>query len=84
MPTDKRQRKNEGRQARLEQLRAEQAKARRNRIIATVLVIGLVVGLAAAVFSGGGHDEEDVAAGDDTTTTTTTTAEGGTEGPPQG
>ncbi|MGH9178552.1 MAG: peptidylprolyl isomerase [Acidimicrobiales bacterium] len=82
MPTDKRQRKKEGRQARLEQLRAEQARARRKRLVATVLVIALVVGLAAAVFSRGGDDEDNVAAGDDTTTTTT--AEGSTDGPPQG
>ena len=79
MPTDKRQRKKEGRQARLEQLRVEQAKAKRRRTVVAAVVVALLLGVTLAVVSGGG-DDEDVTAGD----TTTTTAEGQGDGPPKG
>ena len=80
MPTDKRQRKKQGRQARLEELRAEQARQqRRKRLIASVCV-AVVVALVVAVFFVGDDDGEDVAAGG----STTTTAEGGGDGPPKG
>lgn len=81
MPTDKRQRKKQGRQARLDELRAHETKARRRRRIVGALGVAIVVALAAAVFAGGGEsDDEDVSAED----TTSTTAEGAGEGPPKG
>ena len=80
MPTDKRQRKKQGRQARLEELRAQQLRAqRKKRAVLAVIVAVAIVGLA-AFFTTSGDDDEEVAT--EGTTTTTTTAAG--EGPPKG
>ena len=72
MPTDKRQRKREGREARLAEIRAQQVKAKRKRQVIILAVIALAVVGVAFLFSGDGDDE--VA----TTDTTTTTAPGDT------
>ena len=83
MPSDKRQRKKQGRQARLEAIRAQQAREQRRKRLITSLVVAVVVALVVSVFfvGGGGDDDEDVAAED---TTSTTAEEGGEEGPPKG
>ena len=83
MPSEKRQRKKQGREARLAELRAQEAKARlRRRIIAAAAVVALIA--AVAFVSSRGGDEE-VAAGNSTTSSSTsaTTAAAG-EGPPRG
>lgn len=83
VPTDKRQRKKQGREARLAELRAQEAKARRRkRIVAGVIVAGLIV-LVAFLSSRGGSDD-DVAAGDSTTSSSTATTAASGEGPPRG
>lgn len=80
MPTQKRQRKKQGRLARQEAYRAAQQRAARRRLaVRAGLGVLLVVG-AAAMFARGGDDGTDVAT--DATTTTTTTAAG--NGPPKG
>ena len=74
MPSPKRQRKKQGRQARQELLRAQQQRqARRRRAVAALGVV-VVIAIVAALFSGGGGEEEVSTKG---TTTTTATAEGG-------
>lgn len=80
MPTDKRQRKKDGRQARLEQLRAQQARAQRRRRIIGAVGVAVVIALAAAMFGGGSDSDDDVTAGD--TTSTTAAADG--DAPPKG
>lgn len=82
MPTDKRQRKKQGRQARLEAIRAQQVREQRRKRLLTSVVLAVVVALVVGVFFvGGDGDDEDVAAND---TTTTTGEAGGEEGPPKG
>lgn len=67
MPTEKRQRKRQGREARLAEVRAQQAKDRlRSRIIAGVVVAGLIAFVAFLTSRGGGDDT--VAAKGTTTT----------------
>lgn len=81
MPTEKRQRKREGREARLAELRAQEAKARlRRRLLAVAAVAGLIV-VVALISSRGGGDDDSVSADG---TTTSTTAATGEEGPPKG
>lgn len=73
VPTEKRQRKKQGRETRLAELRAEQAKAQvRKRIIGGVVVAALVI-VAAVVFSRGG-DGTKVSTDKTTTTTAAATA----------
>ena len=84
VPTEKRQRKKQGREARLAELRAQQAKARTRKRIITAVVIGVAI-VAAALFFSGGDDDKVSTTGTSTTTaagSTTTAAEG--EGPPKG
>jgi cyclophilin family peptidyl-prolyl cis-trans isomerase len=73
MPTDKRQRKRGGHQARhlaMQQARRRQQQARRNRVIAaTFVVVALIVGLSVAFT--GGKESTDVATTGTTTTSTT-------------
>jgi cyclophilin family peptidyl-prolyl cis-trans isomerase len=71
MPTEKRQRKRDGRQARLEAERAAARKAARRRQLVTAVVAAIVVLIALLFISttGGDDDDDDVTA-DDTTTTT--------------
>lgn len=71
MPSEKRQRKREGREARLAELRRQQARARtRKRIIGGAIVAALVVAVA-FLASRGGNDGGKVATKDSTTTSTT-------------
>lgn len=81
MPTDKRQRKREGRQARLEAERAaaKQAARRRKAITAVVATVAVFVALL-LISQTGGDDEDDTTAGDDTTATTAAAVEGGDDG----
>lgn len=84
VPTEKRQRKKQGREARLAELRAQQAKARTRKRIITAVVIGVAI-VGAALFFSGGDDDKVSTTGTSTTTaagSTTTAAEG--EGPPKG
>jgi cyclophilin family peptidyl-prolyl cis-trans isomerase len=72
MPTDKRQRKRGGRQARqlAEQRARRRQQARRNRVIAaTFVIVALIVGLSVAFT--GGKDATNVATTGTTTTSTT-------------
>jgi cyclophilin family peptidyl-prolyl cis-trans isomerase len=83
VPTDKRQRKKQGRQARLEAMRAQQARQqRRKRLLASVVVAVVVALVVSVFFVGDGDDDQEVAADD--TTTTTAGEDGGEEGPPKG
>ncbi len=69
MPTPKRERKREGKQARQEAVRRERERARRNRQIrnAGILIVGLIVVVFIVTRVQGRGD--DVAAGNDTSTT---------------
>jgi cyclophilin family peptidyl-prolyl cis-trans isomerase len=69
MPTSKRQRKRQGRQARQEYLLARQRRARRQRQLVAVVGVVVVVSLVAAFFGTGGDD--DVSTTEQPTTTTT-------------
>ena len=82
MPTEKRQRKKQGRQARLEELRAQQAREKRRRQVVIGVGVAVLVAVVAAFFAQGGDDDEDVAAGNSTTTAPDGEGEG--EGPPKG
>ena len=84
MPSEKRQRKKQGREIRLAEQRALEAKARLKRRIVAAAAVAVLVVLVALLSTRGG-DDTDVAAGSTTTTTSTTatTAAGG-EGPPKG
>jgi cyclophilin family peptidyl-prolyl cis-trans isomerase len=81
VPTDKRQRKKDGRQARLDQLRAEAARAQRKRRIIGAVGVAIVVAMAAALFSGGSDSDDEVST-DGTTSTTELTPDG--DAPPKG
>src|SRR5690606_27094602 len=83
MPSQKRQRQDEGRLARLEAERAAQQAAQRRKNLKWLLgILGAVVlaALAISVFSGGGDDDDDVAT-EDTTTTTAADGEDGEDTP---
>ncbi|HEX2699262.1 MAG TPA: peptidylprolyl isomerase [Acidimicrobiales bacterium] len=83
MPSDKRLRKKQGREARLAELRAQEAKARlRKRIIAGAVVAALIV--AVAFLSSRGGDDDKVTAGASTTASSTSTTAAAGEGPPKG
>ena len=80
MPTDKRQRHKEGREARRQQAVIEaRRRQRRKRItqIVGITVVVLVLALLVSVFAGDDDDATDVAS-DDTTTTTVPAVECGT------
>ena len=79
MPSDKRQRKKQGRQARLDALRAQREREQRRRRLVTSIVVAVVVALVVSVFFVGGGDDGDDVAADRTTTTVA-----GDEGPPKG
>lgn len=85
MPSDKRQRQDEGRLARLEQQQIDQRRSQRNRQVRNVgLLLGAIVVAAGAIaLLAGGDDDDDVATEGTTTTLadgeTTTTAEGPVE-----
>jgi len=84
MPSQKRQRQDEGRLARLEAERAAQQAAQRRKNLKWLLgILGAVVlaALAISVFSGGGDDDDDVATEDTTTTTTAADGEDGEDTP---
>lgn len=82
VPSDKRQRKKQGRLARQEELRAQQLRARRKKRAALAVGVALVIAAMAAFFTRDDSEDTDVAAGASTTTTETTTAAAG--GPPKG
>lgn len=88
MPSDKRQRKKQGRETRLAEIKAAQAKARMRRRIITGVGVAALIALVALLTSRGG-DDDTVAAGSTTSTTaaggsTTSTTEAAAEGPPRG
>ena len=72
MPSSKRQRKRQGRQARQEYLLARQRRARRQRQLFAVVGVVVIVSLVAAFFGTGSDD--DVSTTEEGTTTTTTEA----------
>ncbi len=63
MPSKKRQRKKQGRQARQDALRAQQQRQARKRRITAAVGLLLIIALVAAAFGTGGGDEENVSAG---------------------
>lgn len=69
VPTEKRQRKREGRQARLEAAREAAARSRRRRRIVQVLVLVAVVAgvIGVSVIFGGGDDDDEPGTAQDTT-----------------
>ena len=69
MPSKKRQRKKQGRQARQEHLRAQQRRAARRRRLLAGLGVVVAIAMVAAVFGTGGGDDEQVSTEDTTTTT---------------
>ena len=74
MPSDKRQRQDQGRLARLEEERVERRKSQRNRSVRNlVLLLLALLGVAGAIAVLSGDDGDDVEATDDTTTTTEAT-----------
>ncbi|MGI8684519.1 MAG: peptidylprolyl isomerase [Acidimicrobiales bacterium] len=84
MPSEKRQRKKQGREMRLAEIRAQEAKARLRRRIISGVVVAAVVALFAFLSTRGG-DDENVAATDSTTSSSTTdTTAAAAEGPPRG
>jgi cyclophilin family peptidyl-prolyl cis-trans isomerase len=69
VPTDKRDRKRQGRQARQEYLRAQKQKARlRRQIISVIVLVALVLGISLLVTAGDDNGGEDRPADDDNTT----------------
>ena len=70
MPTDKRQRKRDGRLARIEAERAAAKVAARRRRILTAVIATVVVFAALVFISQTGGDDDDTAADDSTTSTT--------------
>lgn len=84
MPTEKRQRKKQGRELRLAEQRAIEAKARTKRRIVGAVMVALVLALFAFLSTRGGDDDDNVTAGSTTSSTTDTTAAPGAEGPPKG
>lgn len=73
VPTDKRKRKREGRQARQEQILAAQRRARRRRGVVAGLGVLVVISMVAALF-GTGESGDDQVAADRTTTTAPSTS----------
>jgi len=73
VPSPKRERQKQGRQARQEQIRAQQLKAKKRKRAITGGAIALIIVLVALVFSRGGDDDTttDVAAGASSSTTPT-------------
>jgi cyclophilin family peptidyl-prolyl cis-trans isomerase len=68
VPSKKRERKKQGRQARQEYLRAQQRRATRQRRVFAGFGIVVVIALVAAVFGTGGRGKDQVSTGDSTTT----------------
>ena len=83
VPTEKRQRKKQGREARLAELRAQQAKAQTRKRIITAVVIGVAIVAAALFFSRGGDDNK-VSTKATTTTIGSSTTAAKAGGPPRG
>lgn len=84
MPSDKRQRKKQGRQARLEAIRAQQARQQRRKRLISSVVVAVVVALVVSVFFVGGGDDDENVATEGTTSTTADGEDGDGEGPPKG
>ena len=88
MPSEKRQRQREGREARREAARKAQQRAARRRQAMSVALLLIVIGTIGFLVSRGGDDEESAgtttstAAGDASTSTTEATATGSAECPP--
>ena len=88
MPSTKRQRQREGREARREAARrAQQRAARKRQIISGAVLLLVIVAIGFLVSRGGGDDDDEAAttttaAADGSTTTTTTGAAGSAECPP--
>jgi cyclophilin family peptidyl-prolyl cis-trans isomerase len=85
VPTEKRLRKREGRQARLDEMaRMRRQRQQRSRIVFGAIAVLVVVGIAFAISGGSGKKNQNVAAGSSTTvpgaatSTTSTTARGPT------
>lgn len=84
MPTDKRQRKKQGRQARLEAIRAQQVREQRRKRLITGVVVAVVAALIVGVFFVGGDDGDEEVATEDTTSTTAGEEGEEGDGPPKG
>ena len=83
VPTEKRQRKKQGREARLAELRAQQAKARTRKRIITAVVVGVAI-VGAALFFSGDDDDSVSTTGTTTSTSVSSTTAATGDGPPRG